>query len=455
MGRKAVDLTGQRFGKWMVIERDYSIKKVNAYWKCECECGTLKSISGMNLRNGTSLSCGCANYNRRSVDLVGKEFGKLKVLRKSDVMISGQSAWIVQCECGNIREMSLNNLKGSKSCGCSRTPESLINMKFGNLTVIEKCSREEDVRHGAYSWLCRCKCGNEIIVRHKILLKGNKLSCGCEHDLTDKKFGRWTAIKKVESRNYSSYYLCECECGVYKEVASSDLLLGNSGSCGCLRIENYLNDLEDLTGKRFTRLTVLKQSESKNNKRMWECICDCGNKTIVSTRNLKSNSNGTKSCGCLHTDYLKQNKGKNHSSYKGTNSLRIFLRDRIKEWKKESMENCQFKCIISNKNFDVIHHIHPFHKILEEVLEITKLPIYSEIDKYTSEELETLSELCIELHYKYGLGVCLTKEIHNEFHKIYGNRLFTEQDFYEFYKDKTGTELNRSFLFAQNKEVVS
>ncbi|MBO3398543.1 hypothetical protein JJB71_13440 [Clostridium perfringens] len=55
--------------------------------------------------------------------------------------------------------------------------------------------------------------------------------------------------------------------------------------------------LENLIGKRFGKLKVVKQSHSKNYRRYWECECDCGNKTIVTTSRLKNGH--TKSCGCL------------------------------------------------------------------------------------------------------------------------------------------------------------
>lgn len=55
--------------------------------------------------------------------------------------------------------------------------------------------------------------------------------------------------------------------------------------------------MNDLTGKRFCKLVVLKQCGTKSGKRMWECICDCGNKSVVSTNQLTSGH--TKSCGCL------------------------------------------------------------------------------------------------------------------------------------------------------------
>lgn len=52
----------------------------------------------------------------------------------------------------------------------------------------------------------------------------------------------------------------------------------------------------DLVGNKFGKLTVLRQYGSKNGKRFWMCLCDCGNTSIVSTNQLTSGH--TKSCGC-------------------------------------------------------------------------------------------------------------------------------------------------------------
>lgn len=58
----------------------------------------------------------------------------------------------------------------------------------------------------------------------------------------------------------------------------------------------------DLRNKRFERLVVVKKSHRKNNKVMWECLCDCGNTTFVSTYYLTSGK--IRSCGCLHKEQL-------------------------------------------------------------------------------------------------------------------------------------------------------
>ena len=55
---KRIDLTGQRFGRWRVIEFSHS-EHSGAYWRCVCDCGNVKIVSGLALRNEESQSCGC------------------------------------------------------------------------------------------------------------------------------------------------------------------------------------------------------------------------------------------------------------------------------------------------------------------------------------------------------------------------------------------------------------
>ena len=54
----------------------------------------------------------------------------------------------------------------------------------------------------------------------------------------------------------------------------------------------------DITGKRFGKLTVLKKhpEKSKSGNIRWICQCDCGNTTVVIGSHLRSNH--TTSCGC-------------------------------------------------------------------------------------------------------------------------------------------------------------
>lgn len=61
----------------------------------------------------------------------------------------------------------------------------------------------------------------------------------------------------------------------------------------------------DLTGQRFSRLTVVCRAEDRltpkgKRRAMWKCQCDCGNITLVQTNNLRSGQ--VRSCGCLQRE---------------------------------------------------------------------------------------------------------------------------------------------------------
>ena len=67
MGRKRIDLTGQRFGRLVVISlnEEVSKQKKGSCWNCKCDCGNEKIIWAADLKRGNTTSCGC--YNKEMV----------------------------------------------------------------------------------------------------------------------------------------------------------------------------------------------------------------------------------------------------------------------------------------------------------------------------------------------------------------------------------------------------
>ena len=62
-----------------------------------------------------------------------------------------------------------------------------------------------------------------------------------------------------------------------------------------------MSKINNLTGKKFNRLLVIKYSHSnKNGRAMWSCICDCGNSVIVCGHELLELK--TQSCGCWNRE---------------------------------------------------------------------------------------------------------------------------------------------------------
>ena len=56
---KFIDLTGQRFGRLVVIERAANSNAGSARWNCMCDCGGKATVVGGGLRSGHTKSCGC------------------------------------------------------------------------------------------------------------------------------------------------------------------------------------------------------------------------------------------------------------------------------------------------------------------------------------------------------------------------------------------------------------
>ena len=76
-------------------------------------------------------------------------------------------------------------------------------------------------------------------------------------DLTNQRFGRLVALKKVPPPNNvknktKPYWLCDCDCGEQKIVSQYHLKSGNISSCGCLQKER-ITEFNNKTKKKVNR----------------------------------------------------------------------------------------------------------------------------------------------------------------------------------------------------------
>jgi len=121
------NLSGQRFGKLLVLSLARCKKTLRTAWLCKCDCGTEKVILSQNLRGKKTSSCGCGNGLATSERLEkklrkGARFGKLKVIKKYGQNRWGSFLYDCKCDCGKIHRTKSANLRSGKtrSCGCGQ-----------------------------------------------------------------------------------------------------------------------------------------------------------------------------------------------------------------------------------------------------------------------------------------------------------------------------------------------
>lgn len=128
------------------------------------------------------------------------------------------------------------------------------------------------------------------------------------------------------------------------------------------------------------------------------------------------------------------------SSIASYRDLCHFLRSNNYAWKQQSMVACDYKCAISGKRFDDIHHLVGFNQMFEEMVNAhPEIRLCATVQEYSLEELDYILSCFLHIQASYPLGVCLTKSIHTEFHTMYGFGNNTEAQFLEFVKNYNTT----------------
>lgn len=322
---KAIDLTGQKFGKLTALYKveNHISKNGNKriVWHCKCDCGNETDVLALNLTRNHTTSCGCArNDGRKKLvrDITGERFGHLVGIKK--IENANRTKWLFRCDCGNEVEAYLSNVVSGKTQSCGKNCDlkshpykgkarkgyrgDLTGQKFGRLTVIKKL----DDKDGWTQFLCKCDCGNEKIANGSSLKYGMTKSCGCLHrevagknnfeTLIGKRFGKLEVIGVAPSKYDKLHWLCRCDCGKETVASTSGLKSGHTQSCGCYQDEVASNThFVDLSGHVFGKLRVIKRIENSNTGLVrYLCKCECGNDTNVIGAHLIDGR--IQSCGC-------------------------------------------------------------------------------------------------------------------------------------------------------------
>ena len=127
--------------------------------------------------------------------------------------------------------------------------QDFTGQKVGRLTIIERAEDSVSPKGVRIMWRCKCECGKECIKSSNFLRSSPNPSCGCYtseatskrtlEDLTGQRFGRLTVIKRVPYKGLTRW-LCRCDCGNEIEAFGNNLKRGHTISCGCYRDESRI-----------------------------------------------------------------------------------------------------------------------------------------------------------------------------------------------------------------------
>lgn len=245
------NIAGRKFGKLTVLAEAHIING-DRFWHCRCECGKDKVVRGRSLKSGATTSCGC--YSR---DLFIKHSrAAAPSRRKCRIVATGQ--------------------------------------RFGKLVAIEYLSRGRS-RHG--SWLCKCDCGADKIVRSYALASGEVVSCGClwKENVRRTLLRVNTTHGLTKSAEYQSWKAMMQRCHNPK-----DLGFGAYGAVGivpCARIKASPKSLIELLREKPSRLHELDRIDNKLGYSCGDCD-ECRRKGwllnvrwVTRKQNLRNRSN--------------------------------------------------------------------------------------------------------------------------------------------------------------------
>lgn len=74
-----------------------------------------------------------------------------------------------------------------------------------------------------------------------------------------------------------------------------------------------MGKLIDMVGKKYGRLTIVSRADNDGTRASWNCICDCGNTTTLTGKNIRNGH--TKSCGCYRKEVTAPSQGKANTKH--------------------------------------------------------------------------------------------------------------------------------------------
>lgn len=171
-GRFAQDMTGQQFHYWTVASRAGTMegKAKKALWNCVCKCGTERVISGGDLRNGHSKSCGC--YQKEVASEVNSTHG-MRQTKEYAIWC----AMMTRCTNSNAVNYANYGGRGIKVCDRWQSFENFYaDMGDANGLTLDRIDVNGNYEPSNCRWATRKEQGNNKRNNRVIEFEGKRLT---------------------------------------------------------------------------------------------------------------------------------------------------------------------------------------------------------------------------------------------------------------------------------------
>lgn len=455
MGKHTIEFLYSEFKKYgyELLTKDYSNAHEKLTYKDNNGYYYYQSYNGFD-RNKISLPFAKSNpYTIQNIKLWCKLNDKPYELLSEEFQGNDKNLEWKCFKCGEIFNAKWGNILQGKGCGKCAKNRKLSYDEVKYFIEVESnsgCKLLSKEYFDSYQKLqLECKCGSDFKVNFTEFKNGNKRQCNeCGYlMIADSRRNDYDYVKnfievksksgcKLLSKDYVDnttplYIQCKCGNDFYDTFAHFKVQ-NSSKSCEVCanKIKWDISKMQDWCNINAIGYKILDVFRKENTANSLYVKIKCPNPDhkpyVGSWNNFYSKKKLCKKC------FADNHSRENHHNWKGgITALLFYLRGILKQWKQDSMKECNYKCVITGKPFANIHHLYSFSQIVQDTLAELNLPVHSTIAEYSEDELKQISDKFIEIHYRYPLGVCLSKEIHNLFHKEYGKNNTPEQ-FEEF-----------------------
>ena len=186
--------------------------------------------------------------------------------------------------------------------------KNLLKQKFDYLTVKKYAGRN---KHGKSLWLCRCKCGGEVVVIGSQLTNKNTRSCGC--------FNYKNPEQKIYHHGKSGSPIYEIWCGIKKRCYNPRSLAfryyGARGIVLCQGWQSPIRFLSDI-GPRPSKRHSIERLDNEGNyscgkcpeckRRKWLANCVWATPRVQSRNNRRNHIITFRGKSRLLTDWAKR-----------------------------------------------------------------------------------------------------------------------------------------------------